>query len=95
MEIDGTNVGKMETELKQWGAKLDDLAAKAEETGGEVKAEYRRHIDDLKVKHQAARARLDELKSAGSEKWNIAKNGVESAWSELESAFKKLTKDPQ
>ena len=37
MKIAEANVGKMETELKQWGAKLDKLVAKVETAGSEVK----------------------------------------------------------
>jgi thiamine monophosphate kinase len=47
-------------------------------------------IDDLKTKYQAAQTKLAELKAAGGEKWEVLKTGVESAWSELEAAFKKL-----
>jgi hypothetical protein len=85
-------VGKMETQLKQWGAKLDELVAKAEEAGAEAKIDYRKRIDDLKSKHQVAQSKLAELRAGGSEKWDILKSGVESAWKELEVAFKKMTK---
>jgi uncharacterized coiled-coil DUF342 family protein len=85
------NVGKMETQLKKWGAKLDELIAKADEAGAEAKVDYRKRIDDLKAKHHAATIKLDELKAAGSEKWETFKGGIESAWGELETAFKKLT----
>jgi len=30
------------------------------------------------------------LKAAGSEKWDTFTTGVETAWSDLEAAFKKL-----
>jgi multidrug resistance efflux pump len=90
MESREAHVGKMETQLKQWGAKLDELVAKADQAGAEAKIEYRKRIDDLRAKQKVARAKLDELKTAGSEKWETLKAGVESAWNELEAAFKKL-----
>jgi peptidoglycan hydrolase CwlO-like protein len=90
METREAHVGKMETQLKQLGAKLDELVAKAGEAGTEAKSDYRKRIDDLKSKHQTAQSKLDELKVAGSEKWETFKTGVESAWNELEDAFKKL-----
>jgi hypothetical protein len=86
------HIGKMETQLKQWGAKLDELVAKAERAGTEAKIDYRKRIDDLKSKHKAAQSKLDELRAGGSEKWETLKAGVESAWNELEVAFKKMTK---
>jgi hypothetical protein len=90
MEKMEAHVGKMEKQLRQWGAQLDELVAKAEGAGTEAKVDYRKCIDDLKAKHQVAQSKLDELKAAGSEKWETLKTGVESAWNELDVAFKKL-----
>jgi hypothetical protein len=84
-------IGKMETQLKQWGAKLDDMVAVAEEAGAEAKLDYRKRIDYLKSKHQAAQLKLDELRAVGSDKWETLKAGIESAWNEVEGAFEKLT----
>ena len=88
METTEANVAKMETQLKQWGAKLDDLVAKA---GTEAKKDYQRMIDELKDKYQIVQSRFDELKAAGSDKMATVKDGMESAWNEVEVAFKKLT----
>ena len=51
------HVGKMEAQLKQWGAKLDELVARAEEVSAEAKIERRKRIEDLKAKYQAAQSR--------------------------------------
>jgi len=90
MENTQGHVGKMETQLKQWGARLDQIVAKAEKAGTEVNVERRKCVDELKAKYQAAQSKFGEFKAAGSEKWEIFKTGVESAWSDLEAAFKKL-----
>ncbi len=84
------HVAKMETRLEQYGARLDRLVAKAKEAGAEAKTDYRKRIQDLKAKYRAAQSRLDELRAAGSGKWDTVKAGVESAWAELEAAFKRL-----
>ncbi len=86
-----THVGKMEHQLAQWGEQLDELKAKATKVGGDVKADYHKHIDDLKAKHEVARSKLEELRTASGEKWDTVKAGAESVWNELEAAFKKLT----
>ena len=91
MKVDEANVGKMETQLQQWGAKLDELVAQVEHAGTEAKLDYRERIDALKVNHELARSQLDELKTARNEKWETLKTGLEGAWNELEVAFKKLT----
>ena len=90
MESTQGHVGKMEAQLKHWGAKLDAIVAKAEKAGTQVKIERRKRVDDLKAKYQAAKSSLNELKAAGAGKWAVLKTGVESAWNELEAAFKKL-----
>jgi len=82
-------VGKMQMQLKQFGAKLDELVANADEAGTEENIDYQTHIDDLKAKYQEAQSKLDELMAAGSENWESLKVGVDSAWNELDAAFEK------
>ena len=90
-ELMETNVGRMEAQLAQWGAKLDELLAKTEKAGEEAKADYHKRLDDLKLKYQAAQLKFAESKAAGSDKWETFKTGVEKAWNDLEVAFKKIT----
>ena len=83
-------IGKLEAQLSHWGAKLDELMGKAEADGAEAQVDYRRHLDELKAKYHVARVKLEEFKVAGSGKWEHFKIGIESAWGDLESAFKAL-----
>jgi hypothetical protein len=92
MEIIEANVGKMEAELKQWGAKLDKLVAKVEAAGSEAKVDYRKGVEDLKTKYRLTQSKFAEFKTAGGAKWEIFKSGVESAWNDLEASFKTLMK---
>lgn len=91
MQTGQVQIGKMERQLKQWGARLDDLAAKVTTAGANAEADRRELVAELRAKHELAQAKLDELKAAGGEKWETFKAGVESVYKELESAFKKLT----
>ena len=86
-----TTVSKLEDQLKLWGAKLNELVAKAEVAGQETKIDARKHLDDVKARLADARAKLDEAKAAGGDKWEKFKSGVELSWKELETAFHKLT----
>lgn len=95
MQIDKTDIGKMETQLKQWGAKLDGIVVNVDKAGDDISKEYRKQIDDLKTKQQTVQSKLEKLKTSGGEKWETLKTGFESAWSELEGALKKLKKDPK
>ena len=90
METVEAHVGKMEAELKQWGERLDNLLAMADVVGTGVKIDYRKRLDDLSEKYVVAEAKFAELKAAGSNKWDTYRGGVETAWSDLETAFTKL-----
>jgi uncharacterized coiled-coil DUF342 family protein len=90
METVGQEVGKIETRLRQLGTRLDKLVAKADEAGTEVKAEYRKQIDCIKDKHCVVQSKLTEFRAANGQKWDNFKGGVETAWHDLENAFKAL-----
>jgi hypothetical protein len=61
METGNADVGKMEAELRQWGARLDDLLATADRAGTARRIDYRERLDDAKQKYDAAEAKLAEL----------------------------------
>jgi len=84
------NLSKLEEQLKLWGAKLNEVMAKASVAGQEAKIESRKQLDELKSKLDGARSKLDEAKAAGSDKWESLKEGVAHTWEEVEDAFKKL-----
>ncbi len=90
MEIFETKVRKMEMQLKQWGAKLDELGVKAGEATAEAKIDYRRSLDNLKSRHQATQAKLEELRFACGGRWEAFTTSFERAWRELEATFKQL-----
>ena len=91
MKTKKAHVGKIESRLKRWGAKLDELVAKAGEAGAEIKVDTQEHLADLRAKHKVAQAKLEELKAARGAEWESFKAGVESAGDELELAFTKVT----
>jgi hypothetical protein len=84
-------VAKLEDQLRLWGAKLNELAAKVDVVGQETEIDARKHLDGMKAKIKVARSKLDEAKAAGGDKWDKFKSGIESSWKELEGAFQKLT----
>jgi hypothetical protein len=83
-------VAKLEERLRHWGAKLDELVTKADRIDAEAKLEYHERVDEFRAKQRKAQLLLAELDAAGSEKWKYLRSGIESSWSELESAFKEL-----
>jgi hypothetical protein len=91
MQIVDANVGTMEGELKRWAAKLGELRSRGHTVGGELNLDYHQRLDEMEAKYDAAETKLDELKTAGSARWETFRSGIESAWGELEDAFRKLT----
>lgn len=83
-------MSKLEIQLGEWAAKLDELVAAAEQAGEQAKRDSRERIDELKVRLATAQARLDEAKLAGGDKWDTMKEGLERSWKELERTFQRL-----
>lgn len=85
------HVEQMDAQLKQWAVKIDERVAKAGELGAEAKEQFNRQVEELKAKHKETEKKLDHLKAAGAAEWETFKAGVESAWNDFETSFKKLT----
>ncbi len=87
---------KLEARLGDWGDEIEKLRAKADKLGAEAGARYRRQIDELKGRQDAARRKLQELAGSGGEAWDDLKTRAESALDELkkgvEGAVAKLRK---
>jgi len=78
---------KFDAQLQEWNAQIDLLNAKAAKVKAEAKIEYYKTIEDLQHKRDTAKARLQELKSAGPGAWEDLKTGSENAWAEVKTGF--------
>ena len=63
METLQAQVTKIETQLENWGTRVDELVVEAREAFLAARATYRQRTDDLKTKHRAAKFELDELRA--------------------------------
>jgi len=90
MDTVESRVGKMEADLRIWGAKIEALIAGAAAAGTGAKIDYRRRLDDIKTKYQIVEKKLAELKYVSSSRWEMFQDGIEKAWKDLEAAFRKL-----
>lgn len=77
---------KLEAQLQEWTAKLDQLKAKADGAEAEAKIEYYKQIDGVRAKVAVAQEKLNELKTSSGEAWETLKCGVESVWTDLRTA---------
>jgi hypothetical protein len=73
--------------LKEWNARIATLKAEAENAKADAKIDYYKTIEDLKHKHDEAKTRLQELKTAGDEAWEVVKAGAEKVWAEVKTAY--------
>ena len=56
-----------------------------------MKLEYYKTVDALQHKQNEARAKLQELKTAGDGAWEDVKAGAEKAWAEVKTAYHDAT----
>lgn len=78
---------KFDAQLKEWSAEIALLNAKADKAKAEVKIEYYKTIETLQGKRDAAKMKLQELKTAGDDAWEDLKTGAEKVWTEVKTAF--------
>lgn len=79
---------KLEAQLKQSDAEIARLREKGRELKDEAKANWERKTADLEAKRDAARAKLAEIRASSAEAWKDLQKGAQSAWDELDQAFR-------
>jgi multidrug resistance efflux pump len=77
----------LDAQVKEWNAQIELLKTKADKARAEVKIEYYKTIEALQHKQNDAKAKLQELKTAGDEAWEDLKTGAEKAWAEVKAAY--------
>jgi len=78
---------KIEAQLREWTAKINELKAKADGGKADAKIEMYKRIDALRVKQEAAQAKFQELKKAGAEKLEQLRTGLDKAMGDLKTAW--------
>lgn len=86
MGLKDAYISKLEAQLKEWSAAIDQLKAEAENAQAEARIEYHTQLEGLQAAQEAARARLEELRAAGEAAWVSLMGGVEAAWRDLKRA---------
>ncbi len=82
---------KLDAQLKEWNAQITLLRAKAANAKADAKIDYYKSIEVLEHKQGEAKAKLQELKTAGDEAWEDVKAGLEKAWAEVKTAYHEVT----
>jgi hypothetical protein len=71
-------IARLQKQIEDWERSLESLRSRADL--GQL-------LEDWKDRKDAAMKKLDELKADGSERFDVLRMGVESAWDELRVAF--------
>jgi predicted nucleic acid-binding Zn-ribbon protein len=79
-------IDRLAAQLKEWSAKIDELETKARAATSDAKISYETQIAQLKAQRDDAMKKLQDLKGASSEAWDVLKAGAESAWAEMKNA---------
>lgn len=82
---------KLQSQLDKCNAEISQLKAKADKAGADVKLEYHKQIQDIKIKQDAAKQKLVELGNAKDDAWEDIKAGADNAWHALGDAVEKAT----
>jgi hypothetical protein len=85
-------LGKMERKLDDWGDEVEKLRGKADRLGSEAKGKFQEQVEELRVKQESARQRLQELRKAGGEAWEDLQAGAEAALDDLKKTLEKAGK---
>ncbi|MGP8050721.1 MAG: hypothetical protein ACLPYB_08920 [Desulfobaccales bacterium] len=78
---------KIEAQLREWTAKINELKAKADGAKADAKIDMYKRIDALRVKQEAAQAKFQALKQVGTEKWEQLRTGLDQAMEDLKTAW--------
>jgi hypothetical protein len=78
---------ELETQLKEWDAKLEELKAKARDAKAEICAEFEVQLEAVAGERALAQEKLQELRRHGEWAWEDLKDGAEDTWGELREAI--------
>ncbi|MHB1117351.1 sll1863 family stress response protein [Sideroxydans sp.] len=87
MDIQEAYKQKRAAQLKEWGAQITLLEAKAENVSADLKVKHAEAMQALRVKQRTASEKLQELGSASAEAWEDVKTTADKVWDELKSGM--------
>ena len=80
---------RVESALETLDEDIDRIAAKAEKVEADVRIRYDEEIDVLRMKQEAVRAKVQQVRDAGAGSWGTLKRGVQDATEDLKKAVEK------
>ena len=81
---------KVEAQIKEWTARLQEYKAKADKASAEAKIQMYQQIDRLRAQKEAAQQKLTEIKAASGDSWEALKAGSEKALEEMKKTWETM-----
>ena len=85
-------VSSLEAQGKEWDAQLALWGAKADKTGAAVKSEFHKWQREFSDQRDVAQQKLATLRAANHDAWEEMKTGMDSAWTDVKTAFETAKK---
>lgn len=83
MELKDAYRQKLAAQLKEWGAQINLMEAKAEKIGADLKIKHLEAITELRAKQHLAAEKIKELEKNSGEAWEQVKITAEKIWADL------------
>jgi len=87
MDVEQAYRLKRSAQLKEWGAQLDLLEAKAENAGADIKVRHAVELDELRGKQRTAVWKMQELERSSGEAWEEIKHTADRIWEDLKAGM--------
>jgi hypothetical protein len=75
------------SELKEWSAQLELLAAEAGDATADVKLNDSGELEVLRTKQHAAAEKIKELEEASADAWETVKESADKVWDDLRTGL--------
>lgn len=74
---------KLQQQLTEWDTEIDVLTAKIQHAAADVRAGYIRELDEIRMMHRKATAKMLELEQASDDTWLTVKLTADRLWHDL------------
>ena len=80
-------IQELKAQLYEWQTNLENLKTKVGGVSVGGKLEMNQLLTDLDYKIEEGKGKLAELEAANDENWDLTKDGVETVWATITTAF--------
>jgi len=77
---------KYEAQLKEWGAKMDKIHARARNTAAQAQIDLKPHLESVKTNFETAKSKLGHIAKVTDDAWGSVRQDAHTAWHELKSS---------